>query len=235
MKPAFLLVLAFACIAHAQTNPTTQPSTPAPAAPLPPGMTRIFDGKSLDGWTQFPADSWEVRDSILASRGVGRGVICTNQSYADRYRIVFDIRHVSGNKDHRACVLVFCSAPKEGEKPLDALGGVQFQVPNGGSWDYRKGHNNGGKDEFTQLPHDKFDPHQWSRVELLVDADKGLARMAVAQPVGSKAVEVLQFHVPEAGKKGPIAWQMHNAGLFDEYKDVSIETNPKVDDLITTK
>jgi hypothetical protein len=22
---------------------------------------------------------------------------------------------------------------------------------------------------------------------------------------------------------GPIAWQMHNAGLFDEFKDVTIE------------
>ena len=131
------------CIA--QTNPATQPSIPAPTAPLPPGLTQIFEGKSLDGWTQLPADSWIVRDNILASKGTARGVIYTNQSY-DRYRIVFDVRHVAGNKDHRAGVLVFCTAPTEGEKPLDALGGIQFQVPNGGSWDYRTGHNNGGKD-----------------------------------------------------------------------------------------
>jgi hypothetical protein len=30
---------------------------------------------------------------------------------------------------------------------------------------------------------------------------------------------------------GPIAWQMHNAGLFDEYKDVMIELDPKDDEL----
>jgi aminoglycoside/choline kinase family phosphotransferase len=47
--------------------------------------------------------------------------------------------------------------------------------------------------------------------------------MAVAQPLGSKAVEVLDFQDAAAGKIGPIALQMHNAGLFDEYKDVSIE------------
>jgi hypothetical protein len=59
--------------------------------------------------------------------------------------------------------------------------------------------------------------------------------MAVAQPVGAKAVEVLQFHVPEAGKRGPIAWQMHNPGLFDEYKDVAVEVDPKEKELLSVK
>jgi hypothetical protein len=51
--------------------------------------------------------------------------------------------------------------------------------------------------------------------------------------VGSRAVEVLDFTDPAAGKSGPIAWQMHNAGLFDEYKDVTIDVDPKDDGLIT--
>jgi hypothetical protein len=80
-----------------------------------------------------------------------------------------------------------------------------------------------------------FDPHEWSRVEILVDARAGTARMAVAQPLGRPAVEVLRFRDPTAGKRGPIAWQMHNAGLYDEYKDVEIEIDPAVDDLITVK
>ena len=59
--------------------------------------------------------------------------------------------------------------------------------------------------------------------------------MAVAQPVGTKAFEVLDFKDPTAGQKGPIAWQMHNKGLFDEYKDVRLEENPKEDRLITVE
>ena len=51
----------------------------------------------------------------------------------------------------------------------------------------------------------RFDEHQWHRVELLVNARDGTARMAVAQPVGTKAIEVLQFKDPTAGKVGPIA------------------------------
>ena len=57
--------------------------------------------------------------------------------------------------------------------------------------------------------------------------------MAVAQPPESKALEVLNFKDATAAKVGPVAWQMHNAGLFDEYKDVSIELDPIDDELIS--
>lgn len=177
---------------------------------------------------------WTVNDGAMASTGSGRGVIYTERDYG-RFRLMFTMRHVSGNPDHQACVLIFCSRPQPGEKPLDALGGIQLQVPNGGHWDYRVGMNNNGGPEFTLVTRTHFDVHQWSRVEILADAAQGTARMAVAQPPGSKAVEVLDFKDATAGKAGPIAWQMHNAGLFDEYKDVSIEVNPQVDDLVSTK
>jgi hypothetical protein len=165
---------------------------------------------------------WVVKDGVMASTGTGRGVIYTAQDYR-RFRLSFTMRHVSGNPDHHACVLVFCTRPQPGEKPLDALAGIQFQVPNGGHWDYRPGKNNNGGEAFTSINKVAFDVHQWSRVEIVADAATGTARMSVAQPPGAKAVEVLAFRDPAAGRAGPIAWQMHNAGLFDEFKDVSIE------------
>jgi hypothetical protein len=181
---------------------------------------------------QSSATGWEVRDKVMASKGTGRGVIYTEKDFS-RFRLMFTMRHVSGKPDHQACVLIFCTHPQGDEKPLDALGGIQFQVPNGGHWDYRPGMNNAGGAEFSTVAKVKFDPHEWSRVEILADASQGTARMAVAQPLGSKAVEVLDFRDPAAGKVGPIAWQMHNAGLFDEYKDVTIELDPVHDDLVT--
>jgi hypothetical protein len=95
--------------------------------------------------------------------------------------------------------------------------------------------NNNGGPEFTLVTKGQFDVHAWSRVEILADAATGTARMAVAQPPGNKAVEVLDFKDAAAGKTGPIAWQMHNAGLFDEFKDVTIEMDPKDEGLITVK
>ena len=175
---------------------------------------------------------WMVKDGAMASTGAGRGVIYTTRDF-DRFRLTFTMRHVSGNPDHQACVLIFCTRPKAVEKPLDALAGIQFQVPNGGHWDYRPGMNNNGGAEFTTVNKIRFDPHEWSRVEIVGDASKGTARMAVAQPVGSKAVEVLAFHDPAAGKVGPIAWQMHNPGLIDEFKDVGVEVDPKDGELIS--
>jgi len=177
---------------------------------------------------------WVVRNGVMASTGAGRGVIYSAKDYG-HFRLMFTMRHVSGNPDHQACVLIFCSRPQPGEKPLDALGGIQFQLPNGGHWDYRPGMNNNGGQEFTSVTKSRFDVHDWSRVEILANAARGTARMAVAQPPGNKAVEVLDFQDAAAGKVGPIAWQMHNAGLFDEFKDVTIESDPKDDGLITVK
>jgi hypothetical protein len=191
-----------------------------------------------DAWPAELAKSvstgWIVKDGAMSSTGVGRGVIYTAKDYA-RFRLMFTMRHVSGNPDHQACVLIFCTRPQPGGKPLDALGGIQFQVPNGGHWDYRPGMNNNGGQEFTSVNKTRFEVHEWTRVEILADAATGVARMAVAQPPGSKGVEVLSFKDPAAGKSGPIAWQMHNAGLFDEYKDVTIEPDPRDDELITLK
>jgi hypothetical protein len=178
--------------------------------------------------------SWVVKDGAMTSTGSGRGVIYTTKDYG-RFRLMFTLRHVSGNPDHRACVLIFCTRPQGGEKALDALGGIQFQVPNGGHWDYRPGMNNAGGAEFTSMTKQKFDEHEWSRVEIVADASKGTARMAVAQPVGSKAIEMLDFKDPAAGRPGPIALQMHNAGLLDEYKDLTIEVDPKDDELISAR
>jgi len=179
------------------------------------------------------ATGWVVKDGAMASTGVGRGVMYTAKDYG-RYRLMFTMRHVSGHPDHPACVLIFCARPQADEMPLDALGGIQFDVPSGGHWDYRPGMNKDGGPEYTTVAKVPFDVHAWSRIELLVDAAQGTARMAVAQPPGSKATETLDFKDPSAGRVGPIALQMHNAGLFDEYKDMSIEVDPKEDRLITT-
>jgi hypothetical protein len=115
------------------------------------------------------------------------------------------------------------------------LGAVQFMVPQGYHWDYRPGKNNAGNDFFTSITTSKADPSQWSRVELLVDADSGTARLAVAQPPGRACGRNRPVQRSRGGKEGPFAIQMHNAGLVDEYANIAIEENPKVDDLITVR
>lgn len=240
----FLVLFLMICsnILLAQKNIKATGSNLKSATTISAGNTRanvvdpvsLFDGKTLNGWIQIPANSWEVKDGVIASLGKGRGVLYTTNQY-DHYRLMFSVKHVSGNPDHKAAVLFFCTSPSEGQNGADALAGIQFQVPTGSHWDYRPGHNNNGGDAFALFPRGPADFREWSRVELLVDAKTGTARVAVAQPVGSKAVEAGTFTDSTAGKRGPFAFQMHNGGLFDEYKDITIEVDPVVNDLITTK
>jgi len=181
--------------------------------------------------TKSLSTSWVVKDGAMASTGAGRGVIYTKHDYTN-YRIVFEMREISGN--HQPCVLMFCTRPAEGEKGLDALGGIQFQVPNGGHWDYRPGFNKGGTG-FTNPTKTKFNNHEWSQVEILVNAKNGTARMAVAQPVGTRGIVNLVYTNAEAGKTGPFALQMHNGGLLDEYRNIRVQVDPKEDKLITAE
>lgn len=202
-------------------------------------MTPLFDGRTLSGWIQAqkapltpargPDTGWVARDGVLASTGAGRGVLYTEKDY-ENYRLIFQVRQTSGN--HFPGVLLFCQRPEPGALGLDALGGIQFAVPSGGHWDYRPGINKSGT-HFRRPLRVRYDLKEWAQVEILVNARKGLARMAVAQPVGTRPVEILRFQDPAAGRAGPIALQMHNAGLFDEYRDLRIEVDPKEDKLIT--
>src|ERR1700689_5324950 len=95
LSSAALILALLAADAVAQTQPsltgnppqfykylppakTIDTSLPRPTAPLPPGLKRIFDGRTLKGWRADPAASWMVKDGILGSLGVGRGVLFTN-------------------------------------------------------------------------------------------------------------------------------------------------------------
>ncbi len=188
---------------------------------------KLFDGKTLKGWVQVPANSWTVKAGAMASTGAGRGEIYTTTTYSN-YRLLFSVRHVAGG--HYASALIFGINPP----PLkDALSALQFGLPNGYHWDYRSGHNNFGTAFFKVVKNPGFSKTEWSRVEILVNAAAGTARMAVAQPVQTKAVEVLDFKDPTAGRKSPIAFQIHQSGTFDEYKDVSVTVNPQPAVLVT--
>ncbi len=235
------LVLSARLVAQQSTNPPAA-EPPRVAVPLSKAaldkinsLTSLFDGKTLDGWQQHPPNSWIVKDGAMSSLGNARGCIYTKGEYGN-FRLIFNMRHAlaPNGKDHQPCFLIYCAVPAEGQKGLDTLNGIQFQAPNGGSWDYRVGKNNDGKGLFSRKPHPKFDNHEWFQVEILVNTN-GTARMAVAQPPGTRAIEVLDFNDPTAGRKGPIAWQIHNSGLLEDYKDVRIEENPAQDKFITVE
>jgi Domain of Unknown Function (DUF1080)/Carbohydrate binding module (family 6)/Carbohydrate binding module (family 35) len=218
-------------------SPTLTVHTPV-AASNPygdPNLVSMFDGSTLDGWTLSRSDGWIVQNGAIHGTGAGRGWIYYNKQQVGTFRWIFTLRQVVG--DHAPTVLIWGTTV---QPYLDALGAIQFQPPNGGHWDYRPGHNDSGGSLFTQYPHDKIDIHVWSQCEIIANQNTGIARMAccpLSPGVATcKGIEVLRFEDPTAGRVGPLAIQVHNEGIQDEYKDLYYEspvvTNP--DGFITT-
>jgi hypothetical protein len=187
--------------------------------------TRLFNGVNLDGWITVP-NAWVVKDGALASTGVAADIY-TKEDLGD-YRIFFQVRQLAGN--HKPCTVLFGNRPADPTKPARGLGGAQFQPPNGASWNYGIGGT------FSRLTNPNFDVKQWHWCEVLVK-EAGSFRAACC-PAGAggaacKATEVLKW--TGKGRKHPFDIMMHNAGLMDEYKEIWIERNPTVDDLMSTK
>jgi hypothetical protein len=202
------------------------------AYPACPKCRPLFDGKNLDQWKQAAEGAWIVKNGAMASTGKAADA-WTKEDFGN-YRIFFSVRQIMGN--HQPGVLFFGN--RNGDMPARGLQGIQVQPPNGYTWDYRPGKNNSGGNLFTKLPHPKLDVKQWSQCEVLVK-DTGELRVACCQLTGTapcKGVEQLRFKDPAAaGKKSPFGIQMHNGGLFDEYKDIYVEPDPTEDDLLSIK
>jgi hypothetical protein len=208
--------------------PPADAAVPTMAGAAPYGCTKctkIFNGTNLDGWVTN-AGAWVVKDGVMASTGVN-GDIYTKDDLGD-YRIFFQVRHVKGNPDHKPCTVMFGKRPADPTKAARSLGGAQFQPPNGGSWNYGVGGT------FNRPVNPNFDATKWHQCEVLVK-EAGSFRAACC-PLGDapcKGVEVLTWKGP--GRKHPFDIMIHNPGLFDEYKEIWLETSPAVDDLLSTK
>jgi hypothetical protein len=186
-----------------------------------PNLVSMFNGTTLAGWTPHAAGAWSVVGGAIHGNGTSRGWIYYNRQVGS-FRWIFNVRQVSGN--HAPTVLIWGTT-----NPIrDALSAIQFQPPNGGHWDYRPGHNNGGGSEFKTFPHTKIDIHAWSQCELIGNQTTGIARMACcplsAGATTCKGIEVLDFHDATAGRVGPLAIQVHNSGIHDEYKSLWLES-----------
>ena len=232
-RPLWIVTIAISLLMAVAAAPAAQ----AAKADNPyhdPNLVSMFDGKTLDGWTAQASGQWSAKDGVIHGNGTSRGWLYYNKAQAGTFRWIFTVRQVKGN--HAPTVLIWGTT-----SPLkDALSAIQFQPPNGGRWDYRPGHNNGGGKLFKQLPHDKMDIHNWSQCELIGNKTTGVAKMACCPLKGTaatcKATEVLDFTDKTAGRDGPLALQVHNSGIQDEYRNLYVEspvvTSP--DKFITT-
>jgi hypothetical protein len=245
----FVLVILLGGCGGPKTVASTAPAAPAPVAPLPPPNCAhcrpLFDGKTLTGWNMEKPGSFAVKDGAIASTGPGSH-LWTNEGWLD-YRLFFTLRQVGfePGKGHRPSVTFLGKQPDPAAPKFPrGLFGVQLQPPHGGAWDYRQPGQDGDPKKNPQFytrpdPRPKFDDKKWHRCEVLVKGSQGTFKAACCEIEGKgdcKAVEVLAFSDPAlAGTKGPFCIQIHNSGLYDEFKDIYVDDQPGSDELLTLK
>jgi hypothetical protein len=228
----------------------TPPAPPPPAPPIPPPASctncrSIFDGKSLEGWAMEKPGSFVVKNGAIASTGPGSH-IWTREEFTD-YRLFFTLRQVGNEpgKGHRPSVTFLGKSPDPAAPKFPrGLMGVQLQPPHGGAWDYRLSGQDGDPKKQPDLyrrpdPRPKFDDKRWHRCEVLVKGSEGSFKAACCDIEGQndcQAIEVLAFRDPAlAGSRGPFCIQIHNSGLYDEYKDIYVDDRPTSDQLLTAR
>jgi hypothetical protein len=185
---------------------------------------RIFDGKTLEGWETRGAGAWVAKEGALASTGKAND-IWTKADFGD-FRIFFEVRQPMGN--HKPDVIFFGTRPAEGQAPKRGLGGAQFQPPNGGSWNY------GAGGTFKRDMNPGFNERNWHQCEVLVK-EAGSFRAACCPKTDTPCKGTLVLTWMGKGKKAPFGIQMHNPGLFDEYREIWVEENPTEDALLSMK
>jgi hypothetical protein len=188
-------------------------------------LVSLFDGTTLNGWVQVPASSWSVVGGAMHSLGPARGVIYTTRTFGD-FRLIFTSRLIQDPASHNPCVLFWGSS-----LTADALAAIQVQPPPGYMWDYRTTGPtaNMSPDRFeTRFAHPAISATQWSQCEMLANQAAGTLRFACCQVPATgarcKAAEIVDFHDPTAGKNAPLAFQVHNAAMIEEFKDVYVES-----------
>jgi hypothetical protein len=187
---------------------------------IPPGMTQIFDGKSLTGWTGSTA-IWSVDATEMAIHGKtgNGGQLLKSAGDYDDFRVVVTEKAVATTNHMGLCFW--------GTRPGNGYGGCLDAIPPSGHfWDYGGGGDVPNTGVGSANNGIKF---MWHQVEILALASTGEVLVAV------NGKQVTMYKKAGRGKKGPIGLQAH-AGASDQmYKDIWVEANPKEHRLLTVK
>ena len=152
----FFGVLAAGIVVASAATPAAAAVTENPYGD--PNLVSMFDGSDMSSCTSSKPGLWSAKNGVIHGNGTARGWLYYNKQQVGTFRWIFNVRQVKGN--HKPTVLIWGTTATP---LLDALGGIQFQPPNGGHWDYRPGHNDGGGKLFKQLSHTTIDIKKWAQ------------------------------------------------------------------------
>lgn len=199
---------------------------------------KLFDGKSLDGWTGY-TDLWSVKDGVIVAKNTSplkySTYLLTKDKYTD-FRLTFASKLVESEM-HSGVALWGEVWPKADGKATDSKvdrtehtyrGHLVMFPSNYGLYDLF-GRNSIKVDAKPAIKAGK--QHDWNDIEILAQGNR--IRVAINGAV------VVDWRDPEPKRiaAGPIGLQLHSNKVPQEvhFKGLVLETFPKEDKLITVK
>jgi hypothetical protein len=204
------------------------PANPAAGIfPIPPGLTKIFDGTTLAGWDGDSKWSVNTMDAAIQGHTGGFNLLNTKMNYGD-FRLILTERMVLTGPSTNHLGECFWGAPyAAGNFKFGSC--IVFIAPHGSLWDY-----GGGGNVFMGMGAGvKTD---WQQIEILAIASTGQILAAVNGVATTNYTRAAKGR----GKMAPIGLQSHpdhagdTPGLI-EYKDIYVESPPKSMTLLTVK
>lgn len=209
----------------------TAPQRPAPVVPPRQGTSEtitLFNGKDLDGW-EGHRNLWSVDDGVIVGKNSEpvevSTYLLTKRTFSD-FRLKGKAKLVKSEM-HSGFAFWGRVAPEKGD-PYTYAGHLVMFPSGWGMYDLY-GRNLLPVDPAPAKAVGK--QHDWNDIEILAQGN----RVRVA--VNGKAVIDWRDPEPDRIKTGPIGLQLHSNRAPQEvhFKDLTIETFPKEDRLLTVK
>jgi hypothetical protein len=168
--------------------------------------------------------AWVIKEGALASTGKANDIF-TKEDIGDA-RIFFQVRQIKG--DHKPCTTLFGNRPGRHQRQPRPVGRA-VPAAQRRLLELRRGRH-------LQAPRQPELRRQ--AVAPVRDRHQG-GRLVPRRLLPLRRREPLQGRrgpaVDRQGKKFPFDIMMHNGGLFDEYREIWIETSPKEDGFLSQK
>jgi hypothetical protein len=191
-------------LANSTVFAQTDPGKPLPEMPDAKGWCKVFDGKTLSGWTAPTPGKWEVKDGVLVGQGPVSHLFSPNAYTNLEFKAEVKLNH-SGNSG-----MYFRAALGQGWPK-----GYEAQVENTSPDPQRTG--------------SLYNLHKIG--EQLIPDDTWWTQHIIA--IGNRIVikvndKIVTDHIDSNNtyQSGHLAFQQHNEGSVVEYRNVMVKRLP---------
>lgn len=211
-KLSYATLVAFALIG-ANAIAQTEPGKPMPEKPNKKGWIKLFDGKTLSGWTGFNDAKWEMKDGVLTGSGPMGHIFSPNQYTNLEFKVEAKLNH-SGNSG------MYFRAEKGPGWPK----GYEAQVENTSPDPQKTG-------SLYNNPNWNFQPPPTAVREQLVQDDTWWTQHVIA--IGNRIIikvndKIVTDFIDKKNtfKSGHLAFQQHDPSSVVQYRNVMVKHLP---------